>query len=614
MAQAPAAQADGPRDPAEMRTFFEGLYGGLERAHHLSGMTVAVVRDGQTLFLRGYGYADIEHRKRVDPEKTLFRLGSVSKAFTWTAVMQLIAEGRLDVNSSIQQFVPDELEIRSPWRVQPTIRDLMTHTPGYDDLPVIGLFRRTPYAGTLHDALAEVQPIMVRKPGEMVSYSNYGAALAGYIVERISGVTFEEYTESQILRPLGMSDGATFRQPVPEELSANVATGYRWSNGELQPQGFEYVPLAPAGGGSASAAAMARFMLAHLGDGHIGDARIMPDWTARQMREPLYRATPRSGAWLHGLYELRSDSPRVYGHGGDTLWFHSLLAFFPESQTGLFISLNSDSGAAARGEVYQAFLSHYYPQPDLEIPAPLAGAQERTRAIAGWYQTTRLPRRTAARISALWGSRAMKAEGPGRLLVSGPGMPAPLHYVETEPWVYREVRGPGRLAFTAASQQPPDAAHFSNEPFSAYTRIAMYAAPPVQIAIAAICSLGILISLIAYPIAAIQRHLGNLTVDTRMRVSQLVAWATSVAFTVFLVSLLNGLQDPNQIVFGLPPALVAAQWAGRIGAILSVITAASAVILWARGFGSVIARLAHTAAVLCQVVLALWAAGWNLLG
>ena len=347
-------------------------------AQHLSGMTVAVVRDGEVLLVRGYGYADIAKRTAVDPEHTLFRIGSITNTFTWTAVMQLVAEGRLDVNAPIDQFLTDELDIRSPWGASPTLRDLMTHTPGYEDVPVVGLFRHAPYPGSLRDALLEIQPVIVRQPGTLVSYSNYGSAQAGYVVERISGVNWDSYVESQILKPLGMED-ATFAQPLPPELAPHIATGYRWSDGAFRPQGFEYVPLAPAGAGSASAAAMARFMLAHLQDGRYGDARIMPEWTARQMREPLYRAAPQVGAWLHGFCELRPAGPRVYGQSGSTLWFHSLMALFPESNTGLFFSFNSDTGKLARDQVYKAFLEPVLPAAHPET-ARLASRRRRARA------------------------------------------------------------------------------------------------------------------------------------------------------------------------------------------------------------------------------------------
>lgn len=609
--QPPAPQ--GPRDRAELGTFFDGLYAGLERAHHLSGMTVAVVRDGEVILLKGYGYADIGKRKPVDPERTLFRIGSITKALTWTALMQLSAESRIDLNSSVDQFLPEELTIRSPWKVSPRMHDLMDHTPGYDDVPVVGLFRHEPYTGSLRDALLETMPVLVRKPGEMVSYSNYGAALAGFIVERVSNVRWENYVQNAILTPLKM-DAATAEQPVPPELAAQVATGYRWTDGELKAQGFEYVPLAPAGGASVSASAMAHFMLAHLQDGRYGTERILPEWAARQMHEPVYRAAPQLGAWLHGLYELRAASPRVYGHGGDTLWFHSLMALFPETNTGLFVSFNSDSGTPARSEVYKAFLARYYPQPQQETPKLLAGAEGRGAASSGWFVSTRLARRTPARMMALMNILSIDSEGPNRVAVRGPSWSAPKHFVEVEPWVYREIRGQDLLVMRPVRGGSPEYAFLASNPGSAFERVSAFWSPPVQWSIAGLAGLGILISLFGYPIAAVRGALLGLRLDSHVKASHVAAWMASAAFSVGILCFLTYLRDPQELVFGIPESLRAAGWCGRIGSALTVLSSASVVILWARGFGRTGGRVVHSLVVVCQVTLALWAVRWGLLG
>jgi CubicO group peptidase (beta-lactamase class C family) len=611
-AQVQAPAQPGPRDRTELATFFDGLYAGLERAHHLSGMSVAVVRDGEVILLKGYGYANVEQRTPVDAERTLFRIGSITKALTWTAVMQLSAEGNIDLNAPVDQFLPEELYVRSPWKVTPTLHDLMDHTPGYDDVTVVGLFRHHPYKRALQDALAETLPVIVRKPGEMVSYSNYGAALAGFIVERVSNISWERYVENRILTPLGMSN-ASVQQPVTPDLAAQMATGYRWTNGELKPQGFEYIALAPAGGASASAGAMAHFMLAHLQDGRYGTERILPEWAARQMHEPLYRAAPQLGAWLHGLYELRSAAPRVYGHGGDTLWFHSLMALFPETSTGLFVSFNSDSGAPARDEVYQAFLARYYPQPEPATPRLLDGAAGRSAAASGWFLPTRLPRRSAARLLALVNAMSIEKEGPNRLAAGGPGLTTPMHFIEVEPWVYREIRGQDLLVLRPAQDGAPQYAFLSSNPASAFERISPLWSPPVQITLAALAGLGILISVFGYPIAAIRGAITGFKLQDEVRVAHVVAWVASVTLSVGILCFLYYLQDPQEILFGIPGSLDAAEWCGRIGAALTVMSAASVVILWARGLGRPGGRVGHTLVVVCQVVLALWAARWNLL-
>jgi hypothetical protein len=359
---------------------------------------------------------------------------------------------------------------------------------------------------------------------------------------------------------------------------------------------------------------MAHFMLAHLQDGRYGNERILPEWAARQMHEPLYRAAPQLGAWLHGLYELRPAAPRVYGHGGDTLWFHSLMALFPETNTGLFVSFNSDSGALARNEVYKAFLARYYPQPESDTPKLLDGAADRSAAASGWFIPAREPRRTPARLMALINAVSIKKEGSNQLAVGGPGLNTPMHFIEVEPWVYREIRGHDLLVLRPAQGGSPQYAYLSSNPASAFARISPLWSPPAQLTIAALAGMGVLISLFGYPIAALRNAMIGLRPKDEVRASHVAAWIASVTLSVGILCFLSYLQDPQEILFGIPGALHAAEWCGRIGSALTVMSAASVVILWARGFGRPGGRVAHTLVVVCQVVLALWAARWSLLG
>ena len=238
----PAPAPGGLTDPAELEAFLDGVVAAQKESSHVAGMTVAVVADGRLFFAKGYGMADRAAGRKVDPEKTLFRVGSVSKLFTWTAVMQLVDQGKLDLKADVNRYLAG-----SPVRVpdtypQPvTLTHLLTHTPGFEDV-VIGLFGRSPASlRPLGELLRDEMPARVRPPGVLSAYSNHGTALAGYIVERVSGVRYEQYIEKQILEPLGMAH-TTVRQPVPKALEPDLAVGYRYADGEHKPEAFEYDP------------------------------------------------------------------------------------------------------------------------------------------------------------------------------------------------------------------------------------------------------------------------------------------------------------------------------------------------------------------------------------
>jgi CubicO group peptidase (beta-lactamase class C family) len=227
----------------------------------IAGAVVVIVKDGKVLTQRGFGYADVAARKPVDPEKTLFRPGSVSKLYTWTAVMQQVEAGKLDLDADINRYLDFAIP---PFDGKPiTLRNIMTHTAGFEEAGRDLIVRRDDVP-TLESAVKRWTPHRVFAPGSTPAYSNYATALAGYIVQRVSGLSFDDYVERNIFQRLDMRH-ATFRQPVPARLRADMAKGYDLGSGAAEP--FEIVSVAPAGSSSISGADMAKFMIAHLDNG-----------------------------------------------------------------------------------------------------------------------------------------------------------------------------------------------------------------------------------------------------------------------------------------------------------------------------------------------------------
>src|SRR5262249_33670254 len=183
--------------------------------------------------------------RRVDPERTMFRIGSISKLFTWTAVMQQVEEGKLDLDADVNKYLKD-VAIPATFDQPITLKHLMTHTPGFDDY-VIGLFAHTADGvRPLAALLREQMPKRVRPPGVIASYSNHGTALAGLAVVGVAGMPWEDYVEQRIVQPLSMAH-TLVRQPAADKLPDDLSKGYKWEDGRFQVKDFEYVPLAPAG-------------------------------------------------------------------------------------------------------------------------------------------------------------------------------------------------------------------------------------------------------------------------------------------------------------------------------------------------------------------------------
>src|SRR6476469_3075051 len=271
------APSRGVRDREELAAFLDGVMVANLRDKHVAGATVAVVKDGVLLFAKGYGYSDVAHRAPVDAEQTLFRIGSTSKLFTWTAVMQLVEQGKLDLDTDVNKYL--DFKIPDTYPKQPiTLRHIMTHMPGFEedgrDLITDDSTKMMP----LGRWLATHIPGRVRPPGTFSSYSNYATAVAGYIVQRVSGENYDDYIEKHILAPLGMTQTTT-RQPLPAGLKNDMSNGYIWAGGVYQPQKFEIINAPPAGSIASSATDMSKFMIAHLEDGK----GILAESTAKKM-------------------------------------------------------------------------------------------------------------------------------------------------------------------------------------------------------------------------------------------------------------------------------------------------------------------------------------------
>ncbi|MCP5111238.1 MAG: beta-lactamase family protein, partial [bacterium] len=382
--------------------------------HGIPGAAVAVVHDGKILHLGGYGHADLQQRKPVSAETTLFRTGSVSKLFTWTAVMQLVEQGRLDLHADVNQYL-SAFQVPDTYPEPIALAHLLTHTAGFEDR-AFGFYART--AGDvvpLGRFLASHMPARIFPPGEVSAYSNYGASLAGYLVERVSGVPFEEYVETQILAPLGMAD-SSFRQPLPPALAAQLATGYRAS---LEPGDFELNLAAPAGALSATAADMVRFMIAHLQKGRLDTARILGERTAQAMQQRRFTNHPAVSGLTHGFHELDIAGQRVLAQPGDMLHFTSALFLLPEHDLGLYVAYNRGRAADVPMELLYGFLGRFFPSHSWLLPEPLPISDTDVSRFTGSYRSTRRNETGLEKLQGFFSPVRVRVAGPGVLHISG---------------------------------------------------------------------------------------------------------------------------------------------------------------------------------------------------
>jgi len=382
----------------DVEAFLDGMVPTLLQREDIAGAIIVIVKNGDVIFSKGYGYADVKGRVPVSPTATLFRPGSISKLFTWTAVMQLVEQGKLNLDHDVNEYL--DFQVPHTFGRPVTVRNLMTHTPGFEEVLKDLMVDRAADLPSLRAFVIAHQPNQIYVPGTIPAYSNYGADLAGYMVQRVSGMPFEEYIQANIFRPLGMSH-ATFMEPLPDSLNAMMSKGYELASQDPKP--FELIPPLPAPDGSLSimGADMAPFMIAHLQNGKYGETRILQQSTAELMHARQFSMDPAVNGMALGFYEESRNGHRIVGHGGDLNYFHSDMHLIADEGLGFFVSYNS----AGKGELdvrtalWINFLDRYFPAPERKQEV---AANTSIDSVSGQYLSSRRAQTTILR-SLWWG-------------------------------------------------------------------------------------------------------------------------------------------------------------------------------------------------------------------
>jgi CubicO group peptidase (beta-lactamase class C family) len=342
------------------------------------------MKDGKEILKKGYGYADIKKKSAVDPDTTMFRLASISKLFTWVSVMQLVEQGKLDLDADVNKYL--DFQIKPAFDKPVTLRNLMTHTGGFEEVVHDILFVDPKRAHTLRDFLIANQPRRMYPPGEIPAYSNYGVGLGGYIVERASAEPFEQYVSEHIFQPLGMKH-SSFNEPMTAELAPYLSDGYR-ATSEKPAIGFEIFNPAPAGGVSSAAGDMERFALALLNGGELDGHRILKTETRDAMWTRQFGTSDSLPPLCMGFYETWRNNLRFIGHDGDLVAFHSMFLLEPTQKLVVFVSYNSAGSAGRnRAELLDGFADRYFPA--YAAPAFQTIPADQVKDITGNFQSTR---------------------------------------------------------------------------------------------------------------------------------------------------------------------------------------------------------------------------------
>ncbi len=423
--------------PSALAARLDGLVEGLMTREQVPGVIVAVV-SGDEVIVRGYGVAGLDGQTAVGPDNVRFEIGSITKLFTWVAVMMLVEDGRLDLRADVTDYLPG---FNVPGSEPLTLAHLMSHRGGFEESYAI--FDEAIAALPRAQALAAAAPDQVFPRGEITSYSNWGAALAGLVVEEVSGQPWEDFVQTRILDPLAMND-TTLAERLRQPDQPPLAQSYTLQGGIARPAfRIDIGAFGPAGATASTASDMARFLRFLMGDGALEGARLLQPDTMAQTRRRLFEDRPQAADMAHGFQSRPRFGTMIYGHGGGLNEFLSNLVFIPEIGAGVFISQNGGAGVSLPLLAPDLILADLAADAGLTAPEaqPVPEAAARAAEAAGRYVTNRRTFSGPAQVLAALSPLTVVALADGALLVPTGTLPMPSRFDPIAPDLWQDAMG-----------------------------------------------------------------------------------------------------------------------------------------------------------------------------
>ena len=637
MAAVPAAEVSPSEEIAPTRANFsnrasteayiDGVIQSLMAADNIAGVSLAIVKDGEVFLAKGYCFSNLEARTPVD-SSSMFRIGSISKTFVWTALMQLVEEGQITLDDPVNDHLPVNFQIPDGGYDEPIrIWHLMSHSPGFEDGGIGYLFSNSAdLTMTLDDYLLNYRPDRVRPAGVTTSYSNYGAALAGKIVAHVSAMGFEDYMDARIFAPLGMSS-SSFREPLgddardghptslSDELAARISSGFEWKKGWFEEGDFEWITsVAPAGSVSSSADDMALFMLAHLGFGANENGRMLSEESQATMRELTFSNAESINGLAHGFIQYTMPGEYdAWGHGGDTIYFHSNMIMVPELDLGIYVSTNSIGGGGIRNGLPNLIVEHFFTDGALAKLTPPEDFAERGQRFAGTYEINRRSYSKLERIFGIPGSfMTVSVDEEGYLLLTAG--PNTSRWVETAPLTFRNVKNGSVIAFRE-DEDGTITQFLIAFGIMAGDRVGFFSGPNWFFMIVGLAVLGSIGAITG----SILRRKREITQTVYEKYGSRIIAANALTWILFFVLFGLGLAPlaggPTAPFDPFPSTLLfLSLWAALIGALLSLAGMASLYPVWQAKSWPLWRRIRHSVVVVVFFTFALTLNYWNLIG
>jgi CubicO group peptidase (beta-lactamase class C family) len=590
----------------EVGAFFDEYFSENTSRFHIPGAVIAIVKDGEILFLKGYGYANIEKNIPYNPDDTVFWAASIGKIFSVIGALQFNEQGLIDLDTDINGYLQD-FQIPATYPQPITFRHLLTHTDGFE-ARIIGDAARSPESQRpLRKVVQENLPERVAPPGEFITYGNYGINLVGLLIEELSGLSFSDYMDQNIFQPLEMQH-TTFEQSLPSEWVAGLAVGYGEGQEGYKAKPYVYVDSLPQGGGRSTATDMAHLMLALLDGGQYADARILEESSIQSMFQRQFSAHPSLGGVTCGLFEVFRNEERMLIRDGDGWGFRSRMVLIPD---------------LLREDIVNAFMDRFYPVSTTLPVTALADPPSEVQESTGIYRPLQADESSFFKIALLFAQQIRVREASIGTLAAEPvgmgdnygGFEGVSHWMETAPLYFPRLDGAGDLAF-GKGENGEILYLFSGQKYhGTYRKISWYENPVFHFALLGISTLAFLATLIYWPLIAwVNRRRGEDMHATFTRVARWMAGTVCALHLVFIIGLMAVMGNFVEIIYGVPLLLRLILFLPLIATFLLLGQMICGEIAWRRKVWSPGARIYYTLLTLVVLGFTWWLHYWNLLG
>jgi CubicO group peptidase (beta-lactamase class C family) len=569
--------------------------------HDIPGGVFVLVADGAIAHAQGYGHTDLDRDTPVDARRTRFDIGSVSKLLTATAVMQQVEQGALDLHADVNQYLAD-IEVPDTFDVPVTAAHLLTHTAGFGEYYLLGSAAVGPgEADPLVDSLSRYLPPRIREPGIAHQYDNYGMALAGHLVENVTGQTFESYVTANILDPLGMSH-STYGRAVPDtdDVVPHEALPGAGGAGEVPPM---HVNSLPTGGLWTTGEDIAAFMLAHLGGGEHDGTRILEPDTVATMHRTQFTPHPDIASVGYGFFEHLAGDRRGVQHGGSWVGASAHLYLLPDADLGLFVAFNHGAGVEVTHELIYEALDELVPVASQPTGEPSASGSDAS-AFAGQYRWNRHDSFTFMRlVSTLMGIRLqVTANDDGTLdtTMAPVGLLPNTRWTAREAAVFVEEGGTSTLVFDTDDGGEVAGLHVAGPQLFTMDRLAWYETTGFVLGLLLVFLAVALVAAVGWPAGAISGRLRRNRGETPagVRRARRLGGLTGGLLVAFLVGLVGHFVLDMGGLLRVSLFTRALLWLPLVSVVLAAGLAFVVIRLWRDGEGSTAGRVYYSGVAL----------------